>query len=77
MLAAEAAIDVIQNTVIHPDGMTINLGYWMAWGGQWGILDATASGVEVKSDELDSTGYVASIFSWFLRITRSTYLEFT
>ena len=47
----------------------------MAWWRQWGILVATASGVVVKSDGLDSTGYVASMLSWFLRITRSTDLE--
>ena len=42
-----------------------------------GNLDATASGVVLKSDGLDSTVYVASMLSWFLRISRSTDLEFT
>ena len=44
-------------------------------GGQWGILSATASGVVVKSDGLDSTVYVASMLSWLLCITRGTDLE--
>ena len=41
LLAGEAAFDVLKNTVINPEGMSINWGYRMSWGGNgesWTLL---------------------------------------